>query len=76
VIVVWILVYVLAGAGLLGLVLVAVLLALVARDTRRIKRERLERERLERERLEREGNPLSARERRVLRDLEHGEGGS
>lgn len=70
-IVVFILVYVLAGAGFLGLILAAVIIALIARDTRRVMRERLERER-----MEREGRPLSARERDVLNDLEHGENGS
>lgn len=70
-IVVFIVVYVLAGAGVLGVILVAVILALIARDTRRVMRERLERER-----LEREGRPLSAQERNVLDQLEHGENGS
>lgn len=68
---VWILVWIAASIGLLGLILVAVILLLIARDTRRVMRERLERER-----LEREGPSLSARERDVLDQLEHGENGS
>ena len=62
----WVAVYVLAGVAVLGLVILAVVGALIVRDTRRI----------EREHIEREGRPLSAAERSALDEMEHGEGGS
>lgn len=57
---VWIAVYVLAALGTGGLLLVAVVALLLARDMRRMRRER----------LDREGKPLNARERRELARLE------
>ena len=57
---VWVAVYVLAGIGCGGLLVLAVVLALIVRDTRRI----------EREHIEREGRPLSAAERSALDEME------
>ena len=57
---VWVAVYVLAGIGFGGLLVLAVVLALIVRDTRRI----------EREHIEREGRPLSAQERSALDEME------
>ena len=59
---VWVAVYVLAGIGCGGLLVLAVVLALIVRDTRRVARER-------------GGRRLRWRERRALREMERRAGG-